>query len=500
VPVPDGRPVTSPEDAWEAAQDLEGPVVVKPRDANHGRGVALNLTTREEVVAAYEAALKEGDEGVLVERFAPGFDHRLLVVGNTLVAAARREPPSVIGDGEATIAALIDRANADPLRGDGFITPLKVIPLDDDAVALLAEHGYTPDSIPPAGVRVPVGRKINFFNGGLAIDVTERVHPEVAARAVEAARVVGLDVAGLDVVALDVARPLEEQGGDVVEVNAGPGLQMHLFPSASPRPVGEAIIEHMYPDGEDGQVPIVAVTGALGATLNARLIAHILRADGRRVGLACSEGIEFEGRRIKAGDCSGAQGARTLLLNPLLEAAVCETSAQGILTGGLGFDQCHVAVILDPGDGPDRQESQELGAVERVVAESVKRWGGTVVLNADDPRASSVVNSGSIPLTFFSRDADNPLVVQSRAGGGTAVVVRHGSIVVASRESEEPVIDLHRLPMVGQDGDGFRIEDALAGVAAAFALNASREAIRVGLETFVAPSVGSKSTLKETSA
>src|SRR5262245_12917317 len=331
VPVPEGRPVSSAEDAWEAAQELGLPVVVKPQFGNHGRGVATNLTTKEQVEKAYQAALEE-DTHILVETYAPGADHRLLVIGDRLVAAALREPAQVIGDGRSTINELIAVVNRDPRRSDGHATVLSFIKLDPVSLSVLAEQGYTPDSVPPQGQRVLIRRNGNLSTGGTATDVTDQVHPEVAARAVEAARAIGLDIAGVDVVALDISRPLEEQKAAVVEVNAGPGLRMHLEPSAGkPRPVGEAIVSMLFPPGHTGRIPIVAVTGVNGKTTTTRLIAHLLRAAGRYVGMTCTDGTYLNDRRIEARDCSGPRSARAVMLNPRVEAVVLETARGGIL-------------------------------------------------------------------------------------------------------------------------------------------------------------------------
>ncbi len=309
VPVSEGRPVDDAEDAWSTACDLGLPVVVKPRDCDYGQGVLLNLTTREQVVAAYEDARARSDD-VLVERFVAGHEYRLLVVGDDVVAALRRDPPQVVGDGHATVAQLVARLNADPRRGDGRTTPLFTIELDETALAVLAEQGLSPDAVPPAGVRVLIRRNTHRWSGGITTDVTDDVHPNVAARASDATRVVGLDVAGLDIIAADIARPLEEQGGVVLEVNSEPALQMHLRPaSGKPRPVVEAILASMFPEGDSGRIPLVAVTGTNGKTTTTRLIAHLLRATGRTIGMTCSDGIYVDRRRIEAGDCSGPQSA-----------------------------------------------------------------------------------------------------------------------------------------------------------------------------------------------
>jgi len=299
VPVPEGRLVDSPEDAWKAAEEIGVPIVVKPRDGNHGRGVSTELMTREEVEAAYPLALGEGS-GVIVERFVRGNEHRLLVVGGRLVAAARGESASVVGDGRSTLIELIDtQINTDPRRGTTEDYPLNVILVDKDpAVRLeITRQGFTPDAIPPLGAEVMIQR-----NGNVAFDVTDLVHPDVAATVSLAARIVGLDIAGIDLVAEDISRPLDEQRGAIVEVNAGPGLLMHLKPaSGEPRPIGRAIVDSLFPEGENGRIPIVGITGTNGTNLVARLVASLLHLSGKTVGLACSDGFTMTNDRLKRG-------------------------------------------------------------------------------------------------------------------------------------------------------------------------------------------------------
>ena len=311
VPVPEGRIVDSPEDAWEAAEEIGVPVVVKPSDGNHGRGVSTELMTREEVEAAFKLALDEGSD-VIVERFVRGNEHRLLVVGGRLAAAARGESASVVGDGRSTIVELIDtQINTDPRRGTTEDYPLNVVLVDKDpAVRLeITRQGFTPDAIPPLGAEVLIQR-----NGNVAFDVTDLVHPDVAATVSLAARIVGLDIAGVDLVAEDISRPLAEQRGAIVEVNAGPGLLMHLKPaSGEPRPIGRAIVDSLFPEGESGRIPIVGITGTNGTNLVARLVAHLLHLSGKHVGLACSDGLYHDQRLVEKGqprDLGGrSQGA-----------------------------------------------------------------------------------------------------------------------------------------------------------------------------------------------
>ena len=275
VPVPLGRPVADVDDAWKVAEEVGLPVVVKPQDGNQGKGVTVNITTRAQLEAAYATSQKYSDE-VMVERFLPGHDFRLLVVGDQLVAAARREPPQVLGDGQHTIRELVDIVNQDPRRGSGHGTALTKIRLDDIAIARIAGEGLTPDSIPAQGQRVVLRNNANLSTGGSATDVTDDVHPEVAARAIEAAQTIGLHICGVDVICESILRPLEEQNGGIVEVNAAPGLRMHLAPSfGRPRNVGVPMVDALFPPGEDGRVPLVAVTGTNGKTTTTRLIAHL---------------------------------------------------------------------------------------------------------------------------------------------------------------------------------------------------------------------------------
>jgi cyanophycin synthetase len=488
VPVPEGRPVTDADDAWRAAEELGPPVVVKPRYGNQGRGVATNLFTRVQVLEAYAAACAESSY-IVVERFAPGADHRLLVIGNRVVAAALREPAQVIGDGHSTVAELVAEVNRDPRRSDGHATSLSWIKLDAIGLAVLAEQGYKADSVPAAGVRVLIRRNGNLSTGGTATDVTDRVHPEVAARAVEAAQAVGLDIAGVDVVATDIGQPLEKQAGVVVEVNAGPGLRMHLEPSSGQgRPVGEAIVEMLYPDGQMGRIPIVAVTGVNGKTTTTRLIAHLLRRTGLFVGMTCTDGTYLDGRHTETHDCSGPRSAQSVLAHPDVQAAVLETARGGILREGLGFDWCDVSVVTNLGSGDHFglrgiETLEDLARVKRTVVEAVAPYG-TAVLNADDPLVVAMAKYCPGMVTFFSRDAAGPVLAAHRATGGRAVFVKDGSIVLSQGGRQEVLLLLTRVPLTHGGGVGFQVENVLAAVAAVWALGVSVEAIRAGLQSF----------------
>lgn len=488
VPVPAGGPVKDAEEAWELAQEIGLPVVLKPQNGNQGRGVAVNLTTREQVLAAYRAAREEGSS-VLVERFAQGADHRLLVVGDRLIAAARRDPPRVQGDGKSTVAELVAAVNADPRRGEDHSTSLSKMRLDAIGLAVLAGQGYTPDSIPEAGTQVLLRQNGNLSTGGSATDVTDRVHPENAARAVDAARVIGLDIAGVDVICRDISRPLEEQGGIVVEVNAAPGLRMHLDPSVGkPRPVGEAIVSTMFPSGENGRIPLVAVSGTNGKTTTVRMVGHMLRASGRHVGLACTDGIYIDDRRIDTDDCSGPRSARSVLFNPRVDAAVLETARGGILREGLGFDMCDVAIVTNIGEGDHLgmagiETTEELAEVKRTVVENVAPTGAAV-LNAEDSMTVAMAPYCPGSVIFFARDAKHPLIVAHRARGGRAVVVCNEMVVLAEGNREQRVTSLGAVPLTRDGKIGFQVDNVLAATAACWSVGVPCELMRAALATF----------------
>ncbi|MBL0157313.1 MAG: cyanophycin synthetase [Bryobacterales bacterium] len=488
VPTAEGYPVDSAEEAWEAALDIGVPVVVKPQDGNQGRGVATNLTTQEQVAAAYQAALQESDS-IIVEKFAPGNDYRILVVNGKVVAASRREPAQVMGDGQQTIQELVDRENGDPRRGEHHANVLSKIHIDEVALNVLTDQGYTPASVPPAGQTVLIRRNANLSTGGMAIDVTDIVHPEVAARAIDAARVVGLDVAGIDIIATDISTPLESQGGIVVEVNAAPGLRMHLAPSVGePQDVGGAIIDMIFPPGENGRIPIAAISGTNGKTTVSRFLAHVLQGTGKVIGMTCTDGIYLNTRRIDSDDCSGPISAGNVLRNPNVEMAVFETARGGILRAGLGFDECDVAIITNIGDGDhlglsDINTAEDLARVKRCIVDVV-RPSGTAVLNAADPLVVAMAPFCPGSVLYFALDPANPVIVAHRAAGGRAVFVRNNTIVLAAGPSEDPLISLDLIPMTFGGRIAFEVENSLAVLGAAWAMGVSRDVMIQQAERF----------------
>lgn len=488
VPVPQGRSVTDLEAAWAVMQSLRTPVVVKPRDGNQGKGVTVNVQSRAELENAWTAATQISDD-IIVEQYIPGDDYRLLVVDRKLVAAARRDPPQVIGDGQHSVRQLVDLVNSDPRRGDGHATPLTRIRFDAIALARLTAQGLDADSIPEKGRKVVLRNNANLSTGGTATDVTDEVHPDVQARAVEAALMVGLDVCGVDIVCQTVTRPLEEQGGAIVEVNAAPGLRMHLAPSyGKPRPLGEAIVDMLYPAGEDGRIPTVSVTGTNGKTTTVRLIAHLIRQSGLVVGMTNTDGVYVNDVQTDAGDCSGPKSARSVLMHPDVQAAVFETARGGMLREGLGYDRCKVGVVTNVGMGDHLglnfvDTVEEVSAIKRIVVQNIAP-DGVAVLNAADPLCVDMAEHCPGAVTFFGPGPDHPVIAAHRAQGRRVVFVRGDAVVAAQREREWR-FPLAAIPLTRNGQLPFQVDNAMAAIAAAWALGMDWDTVRKGLAGFV---------------
>jgi len=487
APVPEGFVVKSREEAWEKAQALGCDVVVKPRYGNQGKGVSVGVRGAEEVMMAYDLASKFGKE-VIVERQVIGNDYRLLVVGKEVVAAAMRVPPTVIGDGVRTVKELVEELNSDPRRSDGHATVLSKVKLDDVAVATLAKQGLSIDSVPQKGQKVLLRNNANLSTGGMAVDVTDAVHEETRRLAFLAAQVIGLDVCGIDIVCKDIARPLGEQSGALLEVNAAPGLRMHLEPAiGTPRPVGEAIVSTLFAPDDNGRIPLVAVTGTNGKTTTVRLIAHFLALCGKRVGMTCSDGVYVGGKRIEAGDCSGPKSARRILMNPMVEAAVLECARGGIVREGLGFDYCDVGVVTNIGRGDHLGMAhihtvEEIARVKRVVVEAVAPWG-FAVLNADDPLSAEMAGHCKGKVIFFSFSKENKFIQDATRRGDLAIFVAQDSIV-AKRGNVELVFPLEHIPIALGGRVPFEMQNVMSAIGAGIALGIEPSILMQGLASF----------------
>jgi cyanophycin synthetase len=482
VPVPEGAVADDADAAWDEAQDIGLPVVVKPTDANHGRGVSLDLNTREEVMAAWAVADAEGSE-VIVERYIRGDEHRLLVVGGQVVAAARGESLWITGDGFSSVTQLIDRQlNTDPRRGEAEEFPLETIRLEREPVIrlLLERQGLVgPDAVPAAGRAVLIQR-----NGNVAIDCTDVVHPDVASQVGLAARVVGLDIAGVDLVTSDIRRPLHETGGAIVEVNAGPGLLMHLKPAEGmPRPVGRDIVSHLFAEEASGRIPVVGVAGSQDTADIAQLVAWLVHLSGRHVGLACRDGLFLAGRRVGRGDCANWASGHRLLMNREVQTVVIENGAATILDDGLPYDRCHIGVVTDLGGAEtlarhDIRDTEQMPRVLRTQVDVVLPEGAAV-LNADDERIADMARLSDGDVILYSLQAiDNDTVAAHRGQGGRAVLLRASRVVLATGTVEVVCVDLQRRRIA------LAPSVVLAALAAGWALGIAPELMAAGLETF----------------
>jgi cyanophycin synthetase len=485
VPIPEGQVVETAAGAWEAAQDIGLPVVVKPADANRGRGVVLDLDTREGVEAAFAIAEKVSSE-VMVERLIPGDEHRLLIVGGKLVAAVRGEQSFLTADGRSTVAQLVEsQINADPRRGEEEHFPLNPIrlPANRKVMLELKRQGLEPDSVPVAGRRILLER-----NGVLNQDITDEVHPAVAEMAALAARIVGLDIAGVDVVAEDISRPLEDQGGAIIEVNAGPGLLMHLQPAVGqPRPVGEAIIEHLFGAEEDGRIPVVGVSGHTDTTGVAMLIGWLLYRAGHVTGLACKAGMYLQMDRIAAPHANDWDFGQRILMNRSTTAAVVEATAEGILTHGLSYDRCHVGVLTAV---PEPQGLEDLHILTRDQMRNVLRTqvdvvlpSGCAVLNADDEVCAGLAELCDGDVLYYSTGADHPLLEAHCGAGRRFLLVRDEQIVLVREHGSTPVLDLRQPVVVKLMRQHLPLPSLLAAIGAALALDLAPALIRAGIET-----------------
>jgi cyanophycin synthetase len=508
IPVPDGVIAGGPDEAARALELLGRPVVIKPRSGNHGVNVTIAATARQ-AAEAYAQASTAG-AAVIVEAFVPGKDYRVLVVDGRMVAAAELRPASVTGDGVRSISQLITAANADPRRGHGHARELTRIKLDSAVVSHLADQGLDADSVLADGQRVTLRKNANLSTGGTSKDVTDLVHDEVAEMCRRAAAAAGLDVCGIDVRLADISAPLHADGqhgdgqhgdgqhaqtppGAVIELNACPGLRMHLSPEeGTARDVAAAVVDRLYPPGAPARVPVIAVTGTNGKTTTVRMIGHILRQAGLRVGMATTDGVYSGGALVYHADASGPRSAEMVLDDTSVEAAVLETARGGIIRGGLGYDQADVAVVTNitadhlGSDGVD--DLDELIDVKALVAEEI-RGGGTVVLNADDPVTAALADRPAVrrhapDIRYFSQAPGNPVAARHRRAGGITYTVADGQLIEIDGERDRALIGVAELPGAFGGRAPHMVANALAAIAACRAVGVSAKDIRHALSGF----------------
>lgn len=490
IPVPEGRVVRSAGEAIAAMHDLGPPVVVKPLTGRQGNGVSIGIDTENEMQQAYNDA-GSFSPTVLVEKLLTGRNCRLLVVGNKLIAASERTPCKVVGDGKHSIKDLIEIENSNPLRGEGHEKPLTKIRVDHSVLQHLKRVGLTTRYIPAARQVVTLSERVNLSAGATARDVTDEVHPSIKSMCERAARLAGLDVCGVDLIAESISRPVKD--GGILELNAGPGLRMHRFPSEGrPRDVGAAIVEMLYPNGETGRIPMISVTGTNGKTTVTRMISHVFQSFGKTVGTTTTDGIYIGGERMSEGDTTGPASAQVVLSDPAVEIAVLETARGGIVCRGLGYDWSDVGVITNIGEdhlGQDGIKSiDDVVYIKSLVAERV-REDGTLVLNADDDRVVGIGGQKSVTklkkrIFYFSLEAANPVVQQHLRDGGTAFLFQDGWLVEATRDDRHKLLQVSSVPATMNGLAEFQVANLLAAVAACSAQDVPREAIAGGLRNF----------------
>ncbi len=493
IPVPRGVTVRNADDAVREAKRIRYPVVMKPLDGNHGRGVCINLKEEDEIREFFPVAMSESRAGiVVVESFVEGLDYRILVVNNQVVAVAERVPAHVVGDGEHTVEQLIDITNSDPRRGVGHEKILTRISVDSQTMETLERNGSALADVPDKGQIVPLKRTGNMSTGGTSIDRTDDIHPDNEEIARQAAMVVGLDIAGIDFIVPDISRSIRQTGGAIVEVNAGPGFRMHTNPTEGhPRHVGRAVVDMLFPPGSKARVPIVAVTGTNGKTTTVRMMSHIMKTAGRRVGMTTTDGIYIDGTQIMAGDMSGPTSAKMVLKNPTINYAVLETARGGILRSGLGFDRCDIAVVTNITSDHLGQHGidslADLAKVKAVVPQSVFRDGKSV-LNADNEWTVEMARYARGEVLFFSMVEDNPVIREHLRNKGRAVILRPVAagemITIIENRRETSLLLASQIPATYDGRLRVNIANALAAVTAALADDVQLEYIRQAMRTF----------------
>ncbi len=487
ISVPVGETVTNLEEALEVAKSLGYPVAVKPNVGNHGRGISSRVEDSEELKRAFKEA-KRVHQLVIVEKYLMGSDHRLLVIDGELIAASRRKPPFVTGDGDSTIKELIDELNSDPRRGTGHEKILTKVEIDDMTKRILELNNYTLENVLPEGEKLFLKSTANLSSGGTATDVTDSVHPKNKMMAERIADIIGLDVMGIDMIVPDVKKPMDWSDGGVIEVNAAPGFRMHLNPyEGEKRNVAKPVVDMLFPPGSESSVPIVAVTGTNGKTTTVRLISHILKMDGKGVGVACTDGLFRGNDLLKEGDFSGPQGAKFVLREKNIDHAVLEVARGGILRRGLGFEECEVGVFLNVARdhlGEGRITTvEDMAHLKGVVVESVKP-SGKAVLNAQDPNVLEFKERVRSESILFSLDPEIEAVREHTRDGGTLVTVENNHIVIKKEDNVWKIVEIPSIPLTLGGKATFNVQNCLAAVASSFALGIPLESIKNGLLTF----------------
>ena len=490
VPVPHGTVIEYLDELEQAIADVGGyPIVIKPLDGNHGRGITINIANLEEAESAYDLASKNSKtRSVIVERYYRGNDHRVLVINGKVVAVAERVPAHVVGNGQNTIQELIELTNKDPRRGNGHDNVLTKIVVDQTSREVLKKQGYNLDSVLLPQERAYLRATANLSTGGVAIDRTDEIHPENTWLAQRVAKIIGLDIAGIDIVTSDISKPLKETDGVVVEVNAAPGFRMHAAPSYGlPRNVGASVLEMLFPEQTPSRIPIVAITGTNGKTTTTRLTAHIYRQTDKVVGFTATDGIYIQEYLVEQGDNTGPYSAGAILKDPTVEVAVLETARGGILRSGLAFDSCDIGVVLNVAadhlglGGIDTIE--QMARVKGVVAETVKA-DGYAILNADDPLVAAMAEKVNCKVAYFSMNPDNPIIMEHARRDGLAAVYENGYLSILEGKWTLRVEKAVNIPMTMGGKAPFMIANGLASCLATFAQGVDIEQIRKGVRTF----------------
>ncbi|HJO94042.1 MAG TPA: cyanophycin synthetase [Victivallales bacterium] len=487
IPVPEGIAVRSFEDAVEYISEISFPVVVKPEVGNHGRGISININDYEELKIAFDSAEKIYSY-ILVEKYIHGRDYRILVIDGEFIAASYREPPYITGDGESTVQELIDRVNGDPLRGIGHENILTKIVIDEMTFRILKHENVTLSDVLNQGKKLYLKTTANLSQGGTATDVTEIVHPEIRLMAERTARIIGMDVIGIDFICQDISKSVESQNCGIIEVNAEPGLRMHVYPSKGKSiDVAKPILDMLFPENSEASIPIIAVTGTNGKTTTCKLIAHALKYAGRKVGYATTTGVEIDGIEIVKGDYSGPDGHKLVLKDATIDHAVLETARGGILRRGLAYNECDIGVFLNVGEdhiGNDLIESiEDLGVLKSTVVRAVKSSGFSI-LNADDTIVMKLKNNAEGNHILFSMDPNNKYIINHVRDGGIAVVFLNDNIVIRTKDQDDIISPVINVPITFGGLAEFNISNTLAAVGVLHGLGFKNEVINNGITSF----------------